>query len=204
MLPEARFSLEPISRHKIPAGRGMVLSSAVQRWEVKSVTAAKIRILLAEIAQSLIVGISNLMLRRLRDCSQQIVSKLTSPVGRVDCGEGCNIRGGIAESDGVAAVQPTFGVGDEIDLFAAGLLADLLDAPGQSLGTVGNGRSRGLISVEYVCAVFGERIGDAPPIIEKVAVTEENAVNHDDWISGFADLICLSAAVKTDFFCFKF
>ena len=93
-------------------------------------------------------------------------------------------------------------MGNEIHFFAAGLAADFLNALSENLSAIGNGCGRGLISIVDLGAVFGQRSGDAPPVIEETAIPEKDTMDHHDGVFSFADLRRVTATIQRVFLCF--
>ena len=117
-------------------------------------------------------------------------------MGRVDGGETGNIRRHSLAGDGGPAVQPAFGVGDDVHPFTACLRQDLPDAPGgigcphrpdvqqqEEDGTDGL-----LLAVVEHGAVALECPGDAAPVVDIAKIPEEHPVDQKDGVFRPADL----------------
>ena len=159
----------------------------------------EVRFLLTHSLEGGIVGTGNDPLEEGRHFAQKPVGVFTAPVGGADGGEGGNIGRCAAEGHGVADVQAALGMGDDVDLFAAGTDTDVLDPVRQDLGAFGNGCGGGVVAVVKGCAVLHQKVRHTAPVIEAVAVPEEKAVDQHDGILCLADLLVTALPIDPPF-----
>ena len=107
---------------QLPAGTGCQIAHSRQ----------EIWIIVTQLFQRGIVSGCYGIFLLLRYQIQQIVCEFAAPVGCVDGGEGRHIRSHPKPGNGVAAVQTTLGMGDDVHLLTASLLKYGLN-PGRNL-----------------------------------------------------------------------
>ena len=155
----------------------------------------------AEMAQSLVVRVRDLVLNVVRDDGQERVGVLTAAVGRIYRRQRRDEVGDAAFRDGVTAIKTALGVRDDVDLFRARLAYDLADALGKLLAAEGD-RGRGVVvAVKDARAVALELARDASPIVEDLAVAEADAVDEQDRV--FRRANALVGACTVDLFLFR-
>lgn len=134
---------------------------------------------------------------------QKIIREDTASVRRADGGQGCDVRRSAAGANGEAAVQSALGVGDDIYLFAAGLLYNLPDALRKLLSAVGDGGGGLLAAVVDRGAVSFQGIGNPAPVIKETEIPEKYAVHEQQGIFRLAETALGAGLVEQVFLFFK-
>ena len=121
----------------------------------------------------------------------------------IDGGDGRDQRSRAAQGNRIAAVQPAFGMGDNVYLFVSGFRYNLADPGTQLRSAVGYRCGRLVIAIIDDCAVALQLPGNSAPVVKQIGVPEKNAVDKQERIFGAADLQGFPLPVNTVFFCFK-
>ena len=91
----------------------------------------------------------------------------------------------------VSHIHIPFGMGDQVDLFAAGLLQDLFHPPLEGPRVFLHGSPAVLTAKKDLGALRSKRIGNPSPI---PPIAEPRSVNEQDRISGPASIVLHGAA----------
>ncbi len=105
--------------------------------------------------------------------------------------------------NGSPAVQSTLGMGDDVHLAAARFLHDASDPLRQLPSAVLHGCGGLLLPVVNCGAVALQFPGNAAPIIEEAVIPEKDAVDHQNGISGLADLAFRPGSIQFPLLRFK-
>lgn len=103
--------------------------------------------------------------------------------------------------DGTAAVKTALGMGDNIYLFTASFLADLLDPFCKLTATFLHRSGRLLVAEINTGTVPDQFRSDPAPVVQIPEIPEENTVYHKNGIFGFTDSAFFSGLVQFPFFC---
>ena len=148
----------------------------------------EIRICVSQFGKCLVIPGGNPFLQGKRHLLQQIIHKAAPVMGRVDCCKRSHIGRGTVILNGTAAVQSSFGMGNQIHLWGAGCLADRLNLNRQFPAAVLDRLCRLLAAVEQNCAVAKEFSRNPSPVIKVLPIPKENAVYQQNGVFRLADL----------------
>lgn len=179
-------------------GRGMrrIESAAPLGSEITD-GGQKVRLVVAKAVRGGVIGLGDAVLHALRNLLQQVIGKAAAAMRRVDGRDrGDAFR---AENGGCTDVQPTFGMCNDIDLFAAGLCADGFNACTKLGGAVLDGRGGLMLAVENLRTIAFQRGRYASPIGRKFEIAEKHAVHEQQGIMRGADACIMTLCVETVF-----